>query len=39
MVMAKDRERTSEVLYTWNEGMSWQTLALPGLTDVDNIIT
>eukprot|EP00301_Raphidiophrys_heterophryoidea_P025845 c8766_g1_i1.p1 GENE.c8766_g1_i1~~c8766_g1_i1.p1 ORF type:complete len:832 (-),score=166.43 c8766_g1_i1:209-2704(-) len=38
-VMAKDRELTSEILYTWNEGMSWKAVPLPASTDVDNIIT
>eukprot|EP00300_Choanocystis_sp_HF-7_P006258 c14588_g1_i1.p1 GENE.c14588_g1_i1~~c14588_g1_i1.p1 ORF type:complete len:847 (+),score=204.30 c14588_g1_i1:51-2543(+) len=39
MVMAKDREQTNEVLYSWNEGISWKTLPLPDMSDVDNIIT
>lgn len=39
MVMSKDREVTSEVLYTWNEGQSWKAVPLPAATDVDNIIT
>ncbi len=37
--MAKDREATKEVIYTWNEGMSWKSIALPGMIDIDNIIT
>eukprot|EP00300_Choanocystis_sp_HF-7_P006259 c14588_g2_i1.p1 GENE.c14588_g2_i1~~c14588_g2_i1.p1 ORF type:complete len:820 (+),score=183.65 c14588_g2_i1:31-2490(+) len=39
IAMAKNREQTSELLYTWNEGISWKSVALPAATDVENIIT
>lgn len=39
MVMAQDRKATSEVIFSWDEGMTWQDLKLEGKPiEVENIV-
>jgi len=39
MVVAKHQQRTREVLYTWDEGLTWKTVDLPEELEVTNIRT